>query len=163
MVSVDKDNPDSQIVDIYYQELARLADRTEELMHSAFEDIKLLGGIGALLSLKPLLALSPLASVSHPQLYLLLGFLLIVLALGVVGFAALMKQSVVLFYLHEIQRYESEIRNLLGQQHASTFRVAEMWYLWAKKLSVLWVRYSIFIFISSWFCFRRLCCFIQSR
>ena len=132
-MSADTERLDAQAIDIYYRELARLADRTEELTRSAFEDIKLLGGIGALLSLKPLLGLFSVDSIPNPQLYLLLGFLLIALALGVIGYTALMKQSVILFYLQEIQRYESAIRSLLGQQTSQTFRVAEMWHFWAEK------------------------------
>jgi len=124
---------DKQALEIHYRELARLADHSENLTSTAFDDIKLLGGVGALLSWKPLLGQISGSGAQAQQVYLLLGYLLIVLALGIIGYAALMKQSVVLFYLREIQRYEAEIRRRLGQENADTFRVAAMWHGWSEK------------------------------
>lgn len=124
---------DKQALEIHYRELARLADHSGNLTCTAFEDIKLLGGVGALLSWKPLLGQIAESGAQAQQVYLLLGYLLIVLALGIIGLAALMKQSVVLFYLREIQRYEAEIRRRLGQENADTFRVAAMWHQWSEK------------------------------
>ena len=113
-------------LEIYYKELARLAENIDLLTRSAFDDIKLLGGIGVLISWKPLLN-----NIGENVAFLFLGFIVIALALGIIGFAALMKQSVALFYLKEIQHYEREIRRRLGGEDSRTFRVASAWTDWS--------------------------------
>lgn len=118
-------------LEIYYKELARLANNIDQLTLSSFDDIKLLGGIGVLISWEPLLNALTQNNRGENVTFLFFGFIVIALALGIIGFAALMKQSVALFYLREIQHYEKEIRKRLDGEHSQAFRVASAWKDWS--------------------------------
>jgi hypothetical protein len=118
-------------LEIHYKELVRLADNIDLLTRSAFDDIKLLAGIGVLISWKPFLSALTKNNIGENVALLFLGFIVIALALGIIGFAALMKQSVALFYLKEIQHYEREIRGRLSGEESRTFRVAGAWADWS--------------------------------
>ncbi len=120
-------------LEVHYRELARLADKIDLLTQSAFDDIKLLGGIGVLIGWKPLLEGLTGPAAGNVAL-LFLGFVVIAFALGIIGFAALMKQSVALFYLREIRHYEAEVRSELGREDLLTFRVAGAWAAWANRV-----------------------------
>ncbi len=135
-------------LEIYYKELARLANNIDQLTHSAFDDIKLLGGIGVLISWKPLLNAFAKNDTEENVTFLFFGFIVIALALGIIGFAALMKQSVALFYLREIQHYEKEIRKLLDGEHSQAFRVASAWKDWSQVTQRrLGIRFYAFFYV----------------
>jgi hypothetical protein len=122
--------PDAEVLSLHYRELARLADRCDAMTRSAFDDIKLLGGLAALLGW-PWLADSVTALKGAGAPYLLLGFLLILAALAVIGYASLLRQSVVLFYMRAIRQHELEIRRLLGDAAGGGFEVAGRWPGWS--------------------------------
>jgi len=112
----------------HYKEFVRLSEVCDKHVESSFNDFKLLGALGALLSWGPI---SNITGKVPPDL-VLIGFLAIIVITGLIGIYSLLRQSVVNFYLQEIQEYEEAIRKDLGDNSMGTFRVAEHWSQWSK-------------------------------
>ena len=118
----------NESLEFHYKEMVRLASIFDSHSKDAFNDFKLLGAVGALLSWGPL-------SLSFEQIQpkaMLLGFLAILAVTGLVGIFALMRQSVVNFQLKELIFFETQIRQCLNGPELATFRVAEHWAAWSK-------------------------------
>ena len=64
---------DAQELDFRYKEMVRLSNILEQYSKSSFEDVKLLGSIGALLAFKPASSLLGI----QDGLFLIVGFLAI--------------------------------------------------------------------------------------
>ena len=108
-----------------------MAEISEEYAKSSFEDFKMLSAIGALLTFEPATSLFKL----NDEMFLLIGFLSILLIISFIGFYGLMKQSIAVFYLNEICKFEAEIRDLIKDQNGemSSFKVAENWRAFGSK------------------------------
>jgi len=118
----------NESLEFHYKEMVRLAAVFDSHSKDAFNDFKLLGAVGALLSWGPL-------SSSFEQIQpktMLLGFLAILAVTGLVGLFALMRQSVVNYQIKELKFFETQIRQCLSGSELETFRVAEHWLAWAK-------------------------------
>jgi len=107
-----------------YKEMVRLAEKSDEYAKSSFDDFKMLSALGVLLAWKPLADIFIVEKTGH---ILLVGFLAILFVIAFIGFYGLLKQSVVIFYLEEIQVFEKEVREELKDENTNTFRVAENW------------------------------------
>ena len=106
-----------------YKEMVRLAEKADEYAKSSFDDFKMLSALGVLLAWKPLSDMF----VKESGDILLVGFLAILFVIVFIGFYGLLKQSVAIFYLEEIQAFEKEVRDELNDENTNTFRVAENW------------------------------------
>ncbi|MEH2364054.1 hypothetical protein [Nostoc sp.] len=100
-----------------YKEYVRLSEKAEEYIKSAFEDLKLMGVIGATIALwKPIVDVIVLA---NPKIdrsgILFLGFLSLLLVVAIIGFWNLIKQSFIIFFADNLQGYEEEIRKELNE------------------------------------------------
>lgn len=118
----------NESLEIHYKEMVRLAAIFDSHSKDAFNDFKLLGSLGALLSWGPI-------SLSFEQIQpkiMLLGFLAILAVTGLVGLFALMRQSALNFQLKELILFETQIRQCLNGSELDTFRVAEHWFSLAK-------------------------------
>ena len=101
-----------QRLDYLYKEYVRLSQQAEEYIKSAFDDFKLMGVIGATISLwKPIVDVIALA---NPKIdysgILFLGFLSLLLIIAIIGFWNLIKQSFIIFFADNLQGYEEELR-----------------------------------------------------
>lgn len=106
-----------------YKEMVRLAEKSDDYAKSSFDDFKMLSALGVLLAWKPLSNMFD----NDSGYLLLIGFLAILFIIAFIGFYGLLKQSVAIFYLEEIQAFEKEVRDELNDDNTSTFRVAENW------------------------------------
>lgn len=100
-----------------YKEYVRLNEKAEEYIKSAFEDLKLMGVIGATIALwKPIVDVIVLANpkIDHSGI-LFLGFLSLLLVVAIIGFWNLIKQSFIIFFVDNLQGYEEEIRKELNE------------------------------------------------
>jgi len=118
----------NESLEFHYKEMVRLAAIFDSHSKDAFNDFKLLGAVGALLSWGPL----SLSFEKNQPKVMLLGFLAILAVTGLVGIFALMRQSVVNFQLKELIFFETRIRQCLNEPELETFRVAEHWVAWSK-------------------------------
>ncbi|MDZ8225993.1 MULTISPECIES: hypothetical protein [unclassified Nostoc] len=100
-----------------YKEYVRLSEKAEEYIKSAFEDLKLMGVIGATIALwKPIVDAIVLANPKIDQSGILfLGFLSLLLVVAIIGFWNLIKQSFIIFFADNLQGYEEEIRKELNE------------------------------------------------
>lgn len=105
-----------QRLDYLYKEYVRLSQQAEEYIQSAFEDLKLMGVIGATIALwKPIVDFIVLAKPEFDASGLLfLGFLCLLLIIAIIGFWNLIKQSFIIFFADNLQSYEEEIRKELS-------------------------------------------------
>jgi hypothetical protein len=109
-----------------YQEYKRLSDKALELFQDIYTDIKLFGAIGvSAIFWKPI---SDFIASSYGQinaaLVLFLGFLGVETLLGVIGLFSLIKQANIWYFTHQLQVYESKLKNLLSiseSDHPSVF------------------------------------------
>ncbi|MBW4485291.1 MAG: hypothetical protein KME14_22375 [Tildeniella torsiva UHER 1998/13D] len=100
-----------------YKEYARLSDRAEEVIKSAYDDFKLFGVVGAVIIIwKPVSeVILPTIPKFDSTLFLLLGFLSLLAVLGLILFSNLIKQSYAWHFVHNLQAYELEIKKELGE------------------------------------------------
>lgn len=105
-----------QRLDYLYKEYVRLSQQAEEYIQSAFDDLKLMGVIGATIALwKPIVDFIVLAKPEFDASGLLfLGFLSLLLVIAIIGFWNLIKQSFIIFFADNLQSYEEEIRKELS-------------------------------------------------
>jgi hypothetical protein len=138
-----------------YKEMIRLSQICDSYTKSSFDDIKLLGAIGSLLAWKPIseVALSiGRKGQEIPQTnddFIFFGFLAILFITAIVSIAALLKQSVVFFYINELRYFEKKFREELGTAETKTFRVAENWTDWSKRKQrpIAIIFYFLFYFV----------------
>ncbi|WP_017297339.1 hypothetical protein [Nodosilinea nodulosa] len=105
-----------QRLDYLYREYVRLSEQAENYIKSAFEDLRLMGVIGATIALwKPIADIVVLVNpgVDYSGL-LFLGFLSLLLIISIIGFWNLIKQSFIIFFADNLQGYEEEIRKTLN-------------------------------------------------
>ncbi len=122
---------DAQELEFRYKEMVRLSNILEQYSKSSFEDVKLLGSIGALLAFKPASSLLGI----QDGLFLIVGFLAILIIISFVSFYGLLKQSLAVFYLDEISKFEKEFREGLigGDVDIESFKVATNWKIAGSK------------------------------
>lgn len=112
-----------QRLDYLYKEYIRLSQQAEEYIRSAFDDFKLMGVIGATISLwKPIVDVIVLANPKIDFDYsglLFVGFLSLLLVIAVIGFWNLIKQSFIIFFADNLQGYEEELRKELSERENS--------------------------------------------
>ena len=109
-------NP-QQKLEYLYKEYTRLSDIAEDHVKSTYDDIKLMGAIGAaVLVWKPI---SDFIATSHTafdsNLVLLLGFLGIETILGIISSFNLIKHANAWYFVHNLQSYELRIKQLLKE------------------------------------------------
>lgn len=118
----------SEKLEFKYKEMVRLAEKSDEYAKSSFDDFKMLSALGVLLAWKPMSDIFiPDMLMAKSNKFLFIGFLAILFVIAFIGLFGLMKQSVVNFYLEEIQAFEEEVRQELQDTNTNTFRVAENW------------------------------------
>lgn len=119
--------------DTLYAEYTRLQGRVDHYLQSSFEDFKLIGAIAIFLTWAPLA--NVLAGL-HPgleedqTLILFLGFVGILLIVAVIGMRDVIKQSVIFYYVDEIQFYEAELRKMHHLERSDVFRGIEHLNVW---------------------------------
>jgi hypothetical protein len=119
--------------DTLYAEYTRLQGRLDHYLQSSFEDFKLVGAIAIFLTWAPLA--NVLADLrpdlkKDQALILFLGFVGILLIIAVLGMRDLIKQSVIFYYVDEIQFYEAELRKMHYLERSDVFRGIEHLNLW---------------------------------
>jgi hypothetical protein len=110
-----------QRLEYLYKEYVRLSQQTEEYIRSAFDDLKLMGVLGATIALwKPVVDVIVLANpkIDYSGL-LFLGFLSLLLIITIIGFWNLIKQSFIIFFTDNLQGYEEELRKELSELDGS--------------------------------------------
>ena len=116
---------DTQKLEFKYKEMVRLSEVLEHYSRSSFDDFKLLSAVGVLLAFQPASSFFEI----NNDIFLLVGFLAILFIISFIGFYGLMKQSIAIFYLGEIAKFEKEFREQLhnGNTDVESFKVAENW------------------------------------
>ena len=125
---MDELHKDSQLLEYLYKEYVRLSDLCDSYAKSSFDDFKLLSAIGVLLVWKPIAELTTASS-----FIVLLGFVAILFIVAIIGTRDLLKQSLINYYLSQIQLYEEEIRMILDRPDRPTFHFAANWEYWSKQ------------------------------
>ncbi|MBD1821224.1 hypothetical protein H6F51_01645 [Cyanobacteria bacterium FACHB-DQ100] len=125
---MDELHKDLQLLEYLYKEYVRLGDLCDSYAKSSFDDFKLLSAIGVLLVWKPIAELTTASS-----FIVLLGFLAILFIVAIIGTRDLLKQSLINYYLSQIQLYEEEIRRILAQPDTPIFNFATNWEYWHKQ------------------------------
>ncbi|HJV53589.1 MAG TPA: hypothetical protein VJ652_19130 [Noviherbaspirillum sp.] len=117
-------------VSFLYKEYERLHGVIESYSQSAFDDVKLLAVLGLVFAWDPIVSLvkAPHAS-SEPEI-LLIGFVIILVASAIIAIRNLLKQSLMLYNLFQLDVYERQLRILLNQDDKKTFRWVEKWVQW---------------------------------
>jgi hypothetical protein len=100
-----------------YKEYARLSDKAEDFIKNAYEDFKLLGVVSAVIVIwKPISeVVLPISPKLNSSLILFLGFLSLLIVVGLIALTNLIKQSYTWYFVHNLQAYEVEIRKELGE------------------------------------------------
>ncbi|XHX80234.1 MAG: hypothetical protein RBJ76_09985 [Stenomitos frigidus ULC029] len=110
-----------QRLDYLYKEYVRLSDKAEEFIKSTIDDFKLFGVVGAFIVLwKPIaeLILSTNSKLDA-ALVLFLGFLSLLLVLGIVGLLNLFKQSYAWYFIHNLKAYGKELKKAFHEAEDS--------------------------------------------
>jgi hypothetical protein len=107
----------SQRLEYLYKEYARLSDKAEDFIKNAYEDFKLLGVVSAVIVIwKPISeVVLPISPKLNSSLILFLGFLSLLIVVGLIALTNLIKQSYTWYFVHNLQAYEVEIRKELGE------------------------------------------------
>ncbi|MBE7381539.1 MAG: hypothetical protein F6J95_009045 [Leptolyngbya sp. SIO1E4] len=113
-------NP-QQKLEYLYKEYTRLSDIAEDHIKSTYDDIKLMGAIGAaVLIWKPISDFIVTAHTAFDSnLVLLLGFLGIETILGILASFNLIKHANSWYFVHNLQSYELRIKQLLEEADGS--------------------------------------------
>ena len=109
-----------------YKEYVRINNRLDSIVDSSFDDFKLLSSIGVLVAWPPI-AKSNLFNEPDSAFLLLIGFLGILFIIIILALRDLIKQSLMEYYLHELQTYEAEIRANLKSADLNSFKMAKNW------------------------------------
>lgn len=117
-----------------YKEFARTAGTVHALVHSSFDDFRLLGAIGVLLAWPPLTKSDLFDSrSSRESTVLLIGFLAFLFLVGALVVRDLLKQSIIRFQVEQVARLEAEIRKELALSESTAFRQAASWANWERQ------------------------------
>jgi hypothetical protein len=111
----------NQRLEYLYKEYVRLNDKAEDLIKSTYDDFKSLGVVGAVI-----IVWKPVSEVILPtipnldsSLFLFLGFLSLLIILGLVALSNLIKQSYSWYFVYNLQAYEVEIKKELNEAEDS--------------------------------------------
>ena len=122
-------------IQLLYNEYTRLQSVMNSYANSSFSDFQLLGAIAFLLAWEPISKRFESAThhnTKNDQL-LFLGFCAIAFVFFIIATRDLMKQSIILFYLNEIQQLEIVIRSKLAAPESSIFVIGDDWEEWWKS------------------------------
>ena len=125
-MSTDSD----QRLEYLYREYVRLSDKAEDFIRNTYDDFKMFGAVSAVIVIwKPIAELiTPENSQVDSSLILFLGFLSLLTVLGIIALLNLVKQSYTWYFVHNLQAYEKEIREALGEEEGSqifSFNIAK--------------------------------------
>ena len=123
---------DGEARDLLYKEYVRLAECCNGYIKDAFSDIKLLGGIGAVLAWDPISRMLELdARLNLPVTPV--GFTTLLLVIMFVLFYNLLKQSVFFFHHARMRRFETRL-NALYPGAEPVFALALAWPSWQRRV-----------------------------
>jgi hypothetical protein len=154
-----------QKIDYLYKEYVRLSEQSDELIKSTFDDFKLYGVVGAIIVIwKPI---SEVVISTNPKFdassILFLGFLSLLLIVGIITYLGLLKQAYTWYFVHNLQAYEVEIKKALGEAEDSRLFnfnlgkedpkfITAVYKISFKSLGVIFVSVIVFIpFMVLWF------------
>lgn len=115
------DTTPNQRLEYLYKEYVRLNDKAENLISSTYDDFKSLGVVGAVIIVwKPISEIIlPTIPKLDSSLFLFLGFLSLLIILGLVALSNLIKQSYSWYFIYNLQAYEVEIKKELREAENS--------------------------------------------
>jgi hypothetical protein len=124
--------PDGEARDLLYKEYVRLAECCNGYVKDALSDIKLLGGIGAVLAWDPIARMLEL-NVRLDQPVTPVGFTTLLLVVMFVLFYNLMKQSIFFYHQARMRRFEQRL-NVLYPGSEPVFALALAWPDWQRRV-----------------------------
>lgn len=121
--------PKLQPHDIVFAEYTRLNAVTERIIHSSYDDFKLLAVVVALVGLEPV---TRYVNGGQPIRisYLFVGFLGLFSVIAMIAFRAMLKQSFLYYLIEHLIRFEEFIREQYGLKETNLFLIhgdAELW------------------------------------
>lgn len=126
------DAVDSEARDFLYREYARLAECCNGHVKDALSDIRMLGGIGAVLAWDPISRMLDLnAKLDQPVTPV--GFITLLLVVMFVLFYNLLKQSIFFFYQARMRRFETRL-NALYPGAGPAFALTLAWPDWQREV-----------------------------
>lgn len=132
MNETDRHAADAEARDLLYKEYVRLAECCNGFVKDALSDIKLLGGISAVLAWDPVAQMLELdARLELPVTPV--GFITLLLVVMFVMFFNLMKQSIFFFHQARMARFEKRL-NALYPGDEPVFAVALAWPDWQRRI-----------------------------
>jgi len=132
MDETTKDVADGEARELLYKEYVRLAECCNGYVKDALSDIKLLGGIGAVLAWDPISRMLELdARLDQPVTPV--GFTTLLLVVMFVLFYNLLKQSIFFFHQARMRRFETRL-NVLYPGAEPVFALALAWPNWQRRV-----------------------------
>ncbi|ABI57932.1 hypothetical protein ACN2MM_13740 [Alkalilimnicola ehrlichii MLHE-1] len=132
MNETPRDAPENQHEERLYREYVRLSECCNNYIRDALSDIKLLGGIGAVLAWDPVARMLELnARLDQPVTPV--GFTTLLLVVMFVMFYNLMKQSIFFFHQARMRRFEARL-NALHADSEPIFALATAWPDWQRRV-----------------------------
>lgn len=124
------DAVDGEARDFLYREYARLAECCDGYVKDALSDIRMLGGIGAVLAWDPVSRMLDLnAKLDQPVTPV--GFITLLLVVMFVLFYNLLKQSIFFFYQARMRRFETRL-NAMYPGDEPAFALTLAWPDWQR-------------------------------
>lgn len=99
-----------ELIDFYYAEYKRLAERSEKVIDSSFEDFKLLGG---LTGINAAVGLSSFYAEDISVYYILYTFIVMLLFMATLAIRDLAKVNLAYTYFYEMKNFETQIKKEL--------------------------------------------------
>ena len=119
-------------VSLAYKEYVRLQEVLNSYVNSSFADFQLLAAIGFLLAWEPLS--KRLSNIGGKKINsdrtLFLGFVAIAFVLFIIAARDLMKQSIIFFYLKEIERIEPFVQSDMSEKIKDIFQISSQFKSW---------------------------------
>ncbi len=139
---------DKLYIEYLYKEYSRIHELSDTYAKSSFDDFKLLiAGCGAILAWKPI----AVNFLDGDLRILFIGFLAILFFVAIVGTRDLLKQSILIFYMRQLEYYESSIRSFFEKPDQGTFSLSLCWNIWFRKkhrFVGIWFYILFFIFVA---------------
>lgn len=124
------ENEDQELL---YREYVRLAEAGNTYVRDALSDVRLLGGVGAVLAWDPVVRYLDLdAKLDQPVTPI--GFTTLLLVVMFLLFFNLFKQSIFFFYLARMRRLEERLNRQLAADGEPVFALAQAWPGWQRRV-----------------------------
>ena len=142
----------SNNLDLLYQEYVRLQGVINSYAMSSFDDFKLLAVIGVMFAWEPLATrfTNVQSQTKEGCRIIFFGFVAILFVLAIISTRDLLKQSIIMFEIHQTGYYEEAIRQLISPDESKVFQTANEWEKWRDAIHIPIAQrfHGLFVFLA---------------